>query len=270
MRLLFLIPMLLLLACPSTRGSFFDDPDPEPTPDPQPTPGDDARMGWIQLEHRWTEDSPATFRATASFHDPTEYDLWPTDSTGLDECEPGSIGATAWELPASDLDVGTPVIELENTKVELNFDGTHWSRQLSIDFWEEFEEFTFRVTGGPDLPAQFYEAVVGTPATLTFEEFSEGADGVTVRWTGANDDADVRVLVYSDTDPITYVYCRFNDDGEQVIPWSTFEDNLEEGDYTFEARRQRTVDFDLGEWPGTTLGLSTAIATVSVSDPDNR
>lgn len=267
MRLVLLIPSILLMACPSTGGSFFEDPVPEPTPDEEPTPSEDARMGWVQLERTWEWGGGATLRATASFHSPAEYAVWPTESTDLDGCAGGESAADEWSIPASDLDVGTPVLHLGEDELELDYDGTRWSRQLSTGYWEEFQEFTLRVTGGPDLPAQFYEAVVGSPATLTLDGFEDGPDGLAVSWTGANNDGDLRVLVYSDTDPIQWVYCRLDDDGAHTIPWSAFADSLPEGDYRFEARRQRSVDFELGAYPGTTLGMSTATADLFVRNP---
>ncbi len=268
MRLLLLIPALMLLACPSTGGSFFADPDPEPTPpDEEASPGEDARMAWVELHRSWEYGGGATLRATASFHSPSVYDLWPTASTDLDGCAGGESPPGAWVIPDSELDVGTPVLHLGDDQVELSFDGTHWFRQLSTSSWEEHQEFALQLSGGPDLPAQFYEAVIGSPATLTFDTFDAGDDGITVAWTGANDDGDIRVLIYNDEDPMQWAYCRLDDDGLQEMPWSTFDGLIPEGDYTFEARRQRSVDFEMGEYPGTTLGLSSATADVTVRTP---
>lgn len=268
MRLLLLIPALSLMACPVNQGEFFDDPDPEPTAPPDPDePGEDARMGWVQLERSWDVGGGATLRAVASFHSPVEYDVGPTESVGLGECVGGETDAGDWDIPASDLDVGTPVLHLGDEELELAFDGTHWSRQLSTSYWEQHQEFTFRLTGGPDVPANFFEAVVGTPATLTLDDFTEMADGLQLAWTGANNDADIRVLISGDGDPFPWVYCRFADDGAATIPWPELEGPLGEGEYTVEVRRQRTVDFELGDWPGTTMGASSAFGTVSVTEP---
>lgn len=265
MRLLLLTSSLLLAACPSTGGTFYEAPTPEPTPDEEPTPGEESRMAWVQLQRSWELGGGATLRAVASFHSPADYAVWPTDSAELDGCTSGVSDVDEWSVPASNLDVGTPVLYLGDEELALDFDGTHWSRQLSTSYWEQHQEFTFRVTGGPDLPAQFYEAVVGSPATLTLEGFEEGPDGLSLTWTGANNDGDIRVLVYSESDPIDWLYCRLNDDGAHLLARDVFEGVLPDGDYIFEARRQRSVDFEMGEYPGTTLGLSTATADLFVS-----
>ncbi len=264
--LLLLSPCLLLLtACPAATGTFFEDPDPEPTAPPQdPDPGEDARMGWVQLERSWTLGGGASVRATASFHTPQEYARWPAESAELDGCAAGENDAGEWSLPDSDLDVGTPFLHLGDEELELTRNGATWARQLSTSYWEEHQEFTMRLTGGPDLPAQFYEAVIGTPATLTLEDFTESAAGLTVTWTGANDDGELRVLVSSDTDPSLWVYCRWHDDGEQTLPWTELVGVLPEGDYTFEARRQTSTNFELGDYPGTTAGISSATAELFV------
>ncbi len=262
--LLLLIP--LLCACPSTGGEFYEDPDPDPTPTPDNTPGEDSRMGWVQLERAWSSDGPATLSATASFHEPAEYAVWPEDTPGLDECEAGTAEVDDWVIPDSDLDVGTPFLEFTDDDIELNFDGSHWSRQLGVEFWEQHQEFTLRVSGGPDLPAQFFEAVVGTPATLELTDFEEGKDGLTFNWVGGNNDGDIRVLIYLEGQRGDFLYCRFNDDDQQTVAWDTFA-ALEEADYVVEARRQRSVDFELGEYPGRTLGMSTAITTAFIRSP---
>jgi hypothetical protein len=263
-----LLTACLLTACVSTGGSFFEDPDPEPTPPiEEPTPGDDARMGWVQIERSQALGGGPALRATASFHAPAEYALWPVEATELDECVRGEASIEDWILPPSDLDVGTPSLLLAKEDLALDYDGTWWSRQLSTSYWEPNQEFTLRLSGGPDLPANFFEAVIGTPATLTLDEFAEGPDGLSLAWSNPTGDGDVRVLFSRDDQPEDWLYCRFDDDGEQLMPWSELEGVLPEGDYTVEVRRQSSADFALGEYPGTAFGLSSATADLFVRAP---
>ncbi len=263
--LLLLIATVAITGCPEPDDDFWRDPS-EPTPTPTPEPDPDARIAELEFDRVRDESGDVDTRVRASFHEPVNQPLRPSVPSGLDDCEAGKAANTAFDLPASTMDIGELILMTEDGEESLTFDGTYWSGYLPNSAWIPNEEIGFRVTGGEDLAGQIWADQLGTPARLELDVAEATDDGIQLQWTGSNSDGHVELLIATaPADELIWVACKLFDDGEELILWEDLA-GVGPGEARLELRRETSTVFAVDDGEGNATGASRVIRSFDLPE----